>query len=76
MIKLDYTIMLIALTWTICGIISYGFDFAYYQRNWPLLAEKDHRHDQILCLTSAMFGPIDLLYILIHKQYRHGLMFI
>lgn len=60
--------------WTICGIFSYGCQFAYWQREWPTLAREDVATDRRISLFSAIFGPMSLIFQLIFGEW-HGIMF-
>ena len=70
---MDYIIWIECLLWIVCGIISYGFDFAYYQREYSPIAKKDYKEDRIICVFFALLGPINLIEIIIRKNYKHGL---
>lgn len=72
---MDYINLSIILIWIICGVISYGLNFAYYQKEWPNIAEEDYRLHKIMCLLFAIFGPIILIDTLIRKKYKWGFMF-
>lgn len=51
--------LILIIIWLICGTISYGFSFAYFQ-NPP---DKElYRFHQVVCfLISYIFGPIALV---------------
>jgi len=69
-------IWIICLFWVICGVISYGLDFAYFQRKYPSLAEQDYKRDIRMCIFFAIFGPINLIeIILMRNDYLYGLKF-
>ncbi len=47
--------------WVICGVISYGLVFGYFQREFPNIAEKHYRRDMNTALVVAFGGPFGLL---------------
>lgn len=59
----------------ICGILSYGFLFAYFQREYPTIAKKKFGRDSVFAHIMALFGPIALLDIFLTGTYKHGLLF-
>jgi hypothetical protein len=51
----------IIILWIVCGIIDYGFSFAYLQRKYPRLAKIQRNSDIAFCLLSALLGPCSRL---------------
>lgn len=47
--------------WVVCGVLSYGADFAYFQRMWPTIAVRDYDKDRRAALIRSVFGPISLM---------------
>ena len=70
-----YIEILIIGVWVACGIVSYGYNFAYYQREYPSLAEKEYKRDMMVCIFLSVFGPINLLVMMDSDEYRHGIKF-
>jgi len=64
---------LFIILWLICGFISYGLQFAYFQRRWPTLAKKYYKKDMIeeLCLDIPL-GAIALLGTIIFQLIETG----
>lgn len=61
-----------AILWAVCGYYAYGFYFAYFQGQLPMVAKErynDHKED---AFTFSLFGPIALLVVLSSKGYVHG----
>lgn len=67
--------------WIGCGALGHGLHFAYFQREFPLLAEKDYKRDMMRSLFTSIFGPAQLvatlifLFISTKSGFRHGLKF-
>ncbi len=49
-------IAVIAIVWIICGVVNYGFTFAYFQRKYPTLAENDYKRDRNMARWFALGG--------------------
>ncbi len=64
------TIIIIALVWLLCGVISYGRTYAHFQGEYPGIAEKYRNRDRRVALRVATTGPIGLIYSLL--QDKHG----
>lgn len=47
--------------WIVCGVLSFGLSFAYFQRAYPMFAEAVYRTDWIESFVCGLFGPIGLL---------------
>lgn len=67
--------LVVIVGWTICGVFAYGGTFAYFQRNWPLLARDQYWMDMIFSLFIGLGGPAGLLPTVVLSQFRHGLKF-
>lgn len=66
-------LVFLILFWIICGFVSYGATFAYFQREWPTLAEIEKSNDRDFALFAFFLGPFSLIpgYFL-SKRYKHG----
>lgn len=49
--------LLIVAGWIACGIYSFGVGFAYFQRHWPELAERDYWRDAARIGLLSISGP-------------------
>ena len=64
--------------WVGSGIVHYGGAFAYWQRQFPLIAESNRRSDMLSSFIVSLFGPIALLALVFHWAvngrgfFRHG----
>ena len=70
-----WTIYAIAVIWIICGVFSYGFTFAYFQREWPPIAEQGVREDRWFAFMTSFLGPVMLIIEAFAGQMKHGVMF-
>jgi len=68
-------INIIICMWLLCSILVLGFEFAYWQRNWPLEAKEDYYSGMLLPCIMSVAGPVGLLAVIIKKEYKHGLKF-
>jgi len=71
--ELEYSI--IGVLWIICVIISYGYQFAYYQREFPLLVDNKYKEDMVFSIFVSLFGPINIVSIIMRREYQHGVKF-
>lgn len=51
---------MIGLIWIICGILSYGITFGYFQNKYPRMAEKRWVEDFRFAVFFGILGPIGL----------------
>lgn len=66
---------LAALAWYAIGLAGSGFEFAYFQREYPSLAKRDYRRDRQSALWVALGGIIILLICIFDSDYqKHGWM--
>jgi hypothetical protein len=64
------------LSWLVCSLLGYGWMFAYFQREYPILASNDYKKDLVNAALMSIFGPITVMVALVHGAYKHGLKFI
>lgn len=65
----------LVVVWLACSVASYGFDVAYFQRKYPLVAFEDRIKDRVIAaIMSSLAGPIALIVILFMGHYRKGWM--
>ncbi len=66
--------ILLVLGWAVCGVLSYGLHFAYYQRKWPRIAVEGYKRDRLDAAIIGLTGPIGLLVVLYTSRFgRYGL---
>ena len=58
--------------WFVCGFISAGFEFAYFQGEWPEIAEMDLKKDSEQALIALLCGPGALICTLSCRRYKYG----
>ena len=66
-------IIIFAILWIICGILSYGFLFAYFQNEYIFIAKEDYNKDKRYAFGIALLGICGLVAIICMNQYKHGL---
>ena len=71
----DYFKVSIVLIWIICSILSYGFEFAYVQKEYNITAEFHYWEDVTFSLFISIFGPVSLFIVFITRDFKHGLKF-
>lgn len=57
-----------AIVWVGLGIWGSGYQYAYFQKNWPIVAEKFRVEDTLIALRGSLLGPICLIRILIYMR--------
>lgn len=68
--------VLLGILYLVCCVISYGVAFAYFQREYPLQAQKEYKNDKAFAIKVSLFGPISLIVISFTSNfYQHGLKF-
>jgi NhaP-type Na+/H+ or K+/H+ antiporter len=65
----------LSFLYTVCGSFAYGLSFAYFQREWPEIAEKWEDRDRRMARMVAILGPFGLALALVMGGTRHGLKF-
>lgn len=64
------------IIWGVCGLLTFGYYFAYFQNEYESLADRDYFKDMRNGLQIGLLGPIGLLSILIRRMTKHGLKFL
>jgi hypothetical protein len=65
-------VVISAVFWGVCGFLTYGWSFAYWQRRYPEIAAENYREDKINSLFFAALGPIGLLTVIAQEGWRYG----
>jgi hypothetical protein len=65
----------IAVVWVVCGVFAFGLTLAYFQKQFPALAEQDWQHDRRVARILALWGPLGVLIAVACGDIKHGLMF-
>lgn len=66
----------IIIGWIICGVLHFGMFFAYFQRQYSLIADDDRHTDIVLGMITGLGGPLALVvdfiwYVILGKPF-HG----
>jgi hypothetical protein len=69
-------LILLGIFWVVCGVINYGYYFAYFQRRFSSLAEDNYSQDRFAAFSYAVFGPIGIVSsVITFRTFKHGLKF-
>ena len=61
------------LVWVVCGVLSYGLNFAFFQRKFPTLADEEYARDLRFAVITSFLGPVALFANLCACGIKHGL---
>lgn len=64
--------ILASIIWIACGALAYGFDLAFWQREFPRSAKLRYVDDKRNALVFSLGGVISLMLVLFWREYRHG----
>ena len=64
---------LLGVLYIACCILSYGLNFAYWQRHYPSLAVDMYKDDVQDSIMQSLAGPISLAVALLLHGTKHGL---
>jgi len=68
-------LMLVA-GYLLCYVITWGIDFAHFQREYPNIANKSRRQDMGFATALALLSPVSTLMSFLFTGFaEHGLMF-
>ena len=59
--------------YVLMSALAYAMYFAYLQREYPSMAEKDYNSNRSFSLKCAIFGPASLIAAVIVTSAKHGL---
>lgn len=66
---------IVGAAWVACGVAEAGFNYAYFQRQFPAIADGMRRPDVKVSLIFSLLGPIALVATLIAGGHKHGWLF-
>lgn len=68
---------IILLLYVICGILAYGINLAWCQREYSAIAKKCYKTDMIWSMLFSLFGPLGLIAVMACSKggFKHGLKF-
>ena len=58
--------------WVVCGILNYGFEVAYFQGEYPKIAQENKVTDRVFAGIGSLAGPCALFANAIFCGFRHG----
>ena len=65
--------ILLTIAWFACGFTGAGLMFAYWQRQFPLQAQRNFKQDRISAIIDVIAGPASLLasvvFLSMHKPH-------
>jgi hypothetical protein len=68
--------LVLGVPWLICGLLDYGFSYAYLQNEFLMVAAEFERTSFISCLMLGLVGgPVSLLVSLVMGWTGYGLRF-
>ena len=60
----------------LCGVLTYGITYAYFQREYPRTGDASYREDAGFALTLGLLGPITLIPAFFNSGFaKHGFKF-
>ncbi len=63
----------VAIVYAVCGLLAYKATFAYFQKEYPSLAESRRGSDRGLAWVMAAAGPIGLAVAILYGDFfKHG----
>lgn len=68
-------VILYALFHLVCGVLAYGFHFAYFQRQYPTLAVREMWDDVFGATIAGICGPVGLYSTWDCGFAKHGLLY-
>lgn len=66
---------LVGAAWVACGVAEAGFNYAYFQRCFPAIADEMRQHDIKSSWLFSLFGPLALLASILSGMHKHGWLF-
>lgn len=67
--------IVVLIVWIVTSVLTYGYNLAYYQRQYPGIAEEDYVRDVIFALSLSVFPLAGYLATLNLGKTKHGLKF-
>ena len=61
--------------WIITSVLTYGFFFAYYQREFPSVSEREKGYDRNHALIMSIFPFAGIIAVGLCGRYKHGIKF-
>jgi uncharacterized membrane protein YraQ (UPF0718 family) len=65
---------LIVIGYVVCGVLTYGWTFGWFQNRFPGIAAHCYKDDMAYAVFVGIFGPVGLCGILtlmaVHRSYE------
>lgn len=65
-------IPLFVLLWLVSSVLTFGWNFAYFQREYPTLAEENYLADILFSLAISLFPFAGLFPVYLMDLHKHG----
>jgi hypothetical protein len=73
---MKYVLYALITFYLACAVLDYGLMFAYWQRKYPLSAERDRGKDRRRALGTVWLGPFSLIHTLLKfNAGKYGIKF-
>ena len=70
------TTALLIAAWIVSGVLAYGIDFAYFQRQFPHIAKEDYLQDMAYAMLWGLGGALTMsIGFFLSGFAKHGLKF-
>jgi hypothetical protein len=63
---------IIVVLWYACGMLAYGITYAFFQREFPRIADENRQIDRRIALLMAVCGPLGLIMVSFSGAFKHG----
>jgi hypothetical protein len=67
-------IYIILAVWIICGVLNYGWTYAFFQKSFPTIADENRSIDRRFSALFAVLGIPGTIVIIFVKGWGYGLM--
>jgi len=67
-----FTIITCAIIWFACGFIAAGYEFAYWQRRYPMLSRYTTKTDASHAWIDVILGCAALFVVVARGHNNHG----
>lgn len=69
---IEVLIILVILADIFCSVLTYGYIFNYYQKEFPTIASKSVRQDKRHALGMSIIGIARIIVVIMLQRYEHG----
>lgn len=63
---------LAGLSYLVCCVLSYGLIFAFFQKEFSIVAIKHYQKDKKFAFWSSILGPLSLSVCFLLGHCKHG----